>query len=56
MKNEKPNSRGNLPNDSRNKLGITDPWVAATSIALGYPKGKIDRVVARDNVPVEWIE
>ena len=40
----------------RKKLGIVPPWRALTSICLGFPKGKIDRAVARSTVPVEWIE
>lgn len=40
----------------RRKLGIVPPWKAVTSLAIGYPKGKIDRAVAREEVPVEWIE
>ncbi len=39
----------------RKRLGITAPWQAVTSIAVGWPKGKIDGIVSRDNVPVEWI-
>lgn len=39
----------------RKRLGIGYPWVAVTSIALGYPKGRIDRIVKRDTPLVEWI-
>ncbi len=38
----------------RRKLGIVPPWQAVTSIAVGWPKGKIDAVVKRDSFPVEW--
>ena len=40
----------------KQKLGIAPPWEPLTSIAVGYPKGKIDGVVKRDNPPVEWFE
>jgi len=40
----------------RKKLGIVPPWRALTSLCLGYPKGKIDKPVERNTVPVEWIE
>jgi nitroreductase/NAD-dependent dihydropyrimidine dehydrogenase PreA subunit len=40
----------------RKKLGIVSPWEPLTSIALGYPKGRIDNIVQRDNPPVEWFE
>ncbi|MBW1988582.1 MAG: nitroreductase family protein [Deltaproteobacteria bacterium] len=47
----------NFPNmaGTRKKLGITPPWKAITSIAIGWPRGKIDKVVKRDSPPVEWI-
>ena len=40
----------------REKLGIVPPWEPLTSIAVGYPKGKIDGIVERDHPPVEWVE
>ncbi len=40
----------------RKKLGIVPPWKALTSLCIGYPKGKIDKPVARNMVAVEWIE
>lgn len=40
----------------RKKFGIKNPYEAVTSLAIGYPKGKIDTVVPRDTPPVEWIE
>ncbi|GAB6094225.1 nitroreductase family protein [Desulfatiferula olefinivorans] len=40
----------------RKKLGIKKPFEAVTSIAIGYPKGKIDGIVERDTPPVTWIE
>ncbi|MBI9074839.1 MAG: nitroreductase family protein [Desulfatibacillum sp.] len=40
----------------KRKLGITPPWEPVTSIALGYPKGKIDAAVKRDSPQVDWIE
>ncbi|OQX61546.1 MAG: nitroreductase [Desulfococcus sp. 4484_241] len=39
----------------RKKLGITSPFEAVTSIAIGYPKGKIDRPVKRDTPRVDWM-
>ncbi|MBC2715639.1 MAG: 4Fe-4S binding protein [Desulfobacteraceae bacterium] len=39
----------------RKKLGISYPYEAVTSIAIGYPKGKIDGIVKRDTPPVAWI-
>jgi nitroreductase/NAD-dependent dihydropyrimidine dehydrogenase PreA subunit len=39
----------------RKKLGIAHPWVPVTSIALGWPRGKIDSVVARDSPRVDWL-
>lgn len=43
-------------NSFKEKLGITPPWVPVTSIAIGYPKGKIDKAVKRDAPLVEWFE
>lgn len=40
----------------RKKLGINHPYEAVTSLAIGYPKGKIDTIVNRDTPPVKWIE
>ena len=39
----------------RKKIGIAAPFQALTSIAIGYPKGKIDGVVNRDTPEVTWI-
>ena len=39
----------------RKKLGIKYPFKAVTSIAIGYPKGKIDGIVERDTPEVRWI-
>ena len=39
----------------RKKIGIEYPFEAVTSIAIGYPKGKIDGVVKRDTPKVIWI-
>lgn len=38
----------------RKKLSIARPWKAVTCIALGYPVGKIDGVIARDTPQVDW--
>ena len=40
----------------RRKLGIRHPFEAVTSIAVGYPKGKIDGVIQRDTPQVVWFE
>lgn len=39
----------------RKRLSIRHPFEAVTSIAIGYPKGKIDGVVKRDTPQVAWI-
>ncbi len=40
----------------RRKLGIKDPFEPATSIAVGFPKGKIDGIVARNTPEISWIK
>ncbi|MEZ4604771.1 MAG: hypothetical protein R2861_15630 [Desulfobacterales bacterium] len=35
-------------------MGIRKPFKAVTSIAIGYPKGKIDGIVKRDTPEVMW--
>jgi len=40
----------------RERLGIVPPWEPLTSIAVGYPRGRIDGIVKRDRAPVEWFE
>jgi nitroreductase/NAD-dependent dihydropyrimidine dehydrogenase PreA subunit len=40
----------------RERLGIEPPWKAVTSLAVGYPKGKIDKPVAREDLEVQWID
>lgn len=39
----------------RKKIGIRRPFEAVTSIAVGYPKGKIDGIVPRDTPETVWI-
>lgn len=39
----------------RKKIGIKYPFECVTSIAIGFPKGKIDGVVKRDTPPVTWL-
>ncbi len=39
----------------RKKLGITYPFKIVTSLAIGYPKGKIDGIVRREQPRVKWI-
>jgi nitroreductase/NAD-dependent dihydropyrimidine dehydrogenase PreA subunit len=38
------------------RLGVEEPFRIITSIALGYPSGKIDGVVAREPARVNWID
>ncbi len=39
----------------RKKIGIPSRYQAVTSIAVGYPRGKIDGIVKRDTPTVDWI-
>ncbi len=39
----------------RKRLGIRPPYEAVTSLAIGYPKGKIDGPAARDTPKIDWI-
>jgi len=39
----------------RKRLGIEPPWKAITSLSVGYPKGRIDKPVARETLEVKWI-
>lgn len=39
----------------RKRLGIRPPYEAVTSLAIGYPRGKIDGPAVRDTPKVEWI-
>jgi len=43
------------PRFQRERLGVRDPFRIVMSITLGYPKGKIDNVVARERARVQWI-
>jgi nitroreductase len=38
------------------KLGAVYPFQIVTSIALGYPRGKIDKAVAREQLRVKWVD
>ena len=38
----------------RKKLGIAYPWVPVTTIAIGWPRGKIDGIIKRDTPQTEW--
>ena len=38
----------------RKKLGIDHPFEVATSLAIGYPQGKIDGIVRREKPRVIW--
>ncbi len=39
----------------RKKLGISDQWKIVTSICLGYPLGKVDNVVEREQARINWV-
>ncbi len=38
----------------KDELGIAWPWKVMTSIAVGYPRTRIDKAVARERPPVTW--
>jgi nitroreductase/NAD-dependent dihydropyrimidine dehydrogenase PreA subunit len=38
----------------KKQLGITEPFEIVTSLTLGYPKGKIDNIVKREQARVVW--
>ena len=38
------------------KLGITEPWVAISSICLGYPSFKQEGIVPREFRPIVWFK
>ena len=38
----------------KKQLGITHPFEIVTSLTLGYPKGKIDNIVKREQARVVW--
>ena len=40
----------------RKKLGIEEPFKVITSLTLGYPQGKVDNIVEREQARVEWID
>lgn len=44
-----------LMTEFRRKIGMKPPFKAVTSIAIGYPQGKIDKIVARDTPEVVWL-
>lgn len=46
----------NYDPDYVKKLGIEEPFTVITSIAVGYPAGHIDNVVAREPARVKWID
>jgi len=41
---------------TKKSLGIEPPFKIITSLTVGYPKGKIDNVVKREQSRVKWIE
>lgn len=38
------------------RLGVEYPWEFASSIVLGYPRGKPDGMIERDTHAIEWYE
>jgi nitroreductase/NAD-dependent dihydropyrimidine dehydrogenase PreA subunit len=42
--------------DYLKRLGIEDPFEIITSIAVGYPAGRIDKAVAREPARVLWVD
>lgn len=40
----------------KRRLGIRPPFEIVTSLVLGYPRGRIDRVVKREQARVVWIK
>lgn len=40
----------------KKQLGITEPFEIMTSLTLGYPQGKIDHIVKREQARVVWHE
>jgi len=40
----------------REKLGIIPPFEIVTALTLGYPQGRIDNIVEREQARIEWIE
>jgi nitroreductase/NAD-dependent dihydropyrimidine dehydrogenase PreA subunit len=46
----------NFHPDYLKKLGVEEPFEVITSIAVGYPAGRIDGVVAREPARVQWVD
>jgi len=46
-----------LKNDRRfrQKLGITPPFEIVTTLAMGYPLGRIDGIISREQPRIDWI-
>ncbi len=42
--------------DWNERLGIEYPWEFASSIAIGFPRGKPDGIVERDTHLIDWYE
>ena len=42
--------------DYLKQLGIEDPFQVITAITVGYPSGRIDKVVAREPARVHWVD
>ncbi len=40
----------------REKLGITPPFEIVTALTLGYPQGRIDKIVSREQARIKWVE
>jgi len=43
------------PSSYRRNYGITNPYKIVTSLVLGYPRGEIDNIVAREQPRIHWI-
>jgi nitroreductase len=43
------------PRFRKERLGVHDPYRIVMSLTLGYPKGKIDKVVEREKARIHWI-
>jgi len=42
--------------DYLERLGVEEPFEIVTSIAVGYPAGRIDGIVAREPARVHWVD
>lgn len=42
--------------DLRRSLGIEKPFKIVTSLTLGYPRGRVDKPVARERPRIDWVD